>query len=363
MMAILLVGRSEASLDLINSALGASHEIKTAASGAAALQILAGEDLADLILLDVELPDLSGWEVCRRIRADARLRRIPVLFLIADADAEDEARVIEMGAADYLSKPLNPVLLKSRVATHLALRQAADLVHRNDHNVAVEMERRAREIAALQDATILAMASLAEARDNETGNHIRRTQLYIGALAEQLKSHPNFAPFLAEAQIEALVRAAPLHDIGKVGIPDHILLKPGKLTDDEFEVMKTHTTIGDKAIAAAQAAMPYESAFLQCAREIALSHHEMWDGSGYPYGLKGEEIPLSARLMAVADVYDALISRRPYKEPFRHDEALAMIEQGSGTHFQPEIVSAFLAISDKVADIARRLKDDAAQPL
>ena len=215
-----------------------------------------------------------------------------------------------------------------------------------------EVERRTREVSAIEDVTILAMASLAETRDSDTGNHIRRTQHYVKSLARQLSHHPRFSAFLDSHTIGLLFKSAPLHDIGKVGIPDRILLKPGKLTPEEFEVMKTHTTLGRNAIEHAEQMLGTEVAFLKIAKEIAYSHQEKWDGSGYPQGLKGDQIPIAARLMAVADVYDALISRRIYKEPMPHDEAVKIIEQTSGRHFDPDIVEAFLAVKDTFRAIA-----------
>ena len=197
----------------------------------------------------------------------------------------------------------------------------------------------------------------AETRDNETGNHIRRTQNYVMALAQELRTHPRFKATLDDKTIELLYKSAPLHDIGKVGIPDAILLKPGKLTPEEFEIIKTHTTIGRDAIAAAEKLIDAPSTFLRLAREIAYSHQEKWDGSGYPEGLRADAIPVSARLMALADVYDALISRRVYKPPFPHEKAVAIIKEGRGAHFDPDIVDAFLRLEGKFRDIAERFVD------
>ncbi|WP_189690658.1 HD-GYP domain-containing protein, partial [Pseudorhodoferax aquiterrae] len=210
----------------------------------------------------------------------------------------------------------------------------------------------------IQDVTIMAMASLAETRDNETGAHIRRTQLYVRRLAEQLKDHPRFSGQLSERTIELLYKSAPLHDIGKVGIPDEILLKPGKLTAEEFEIMKTHTTLGHTAIAEAEQRLGMKVDFLSLAKEIALSHQEKWDGSGYPQALAGEAIPLSARLMALADVYDALISKRVYKPAFPHEEAVRIVVEGRGKHFDPDVVDAFLAVAEDFRQIAVTHRDE-----
>jgi putative two-component system response regulator len=201
------------------------------------------------------------------------------------------------------------------------------------------------------------MASLAETRDSDTGNHIRRTQFYVKALTSKLKSHPNYSVYLTDSMIEMIFKSAPLHDIGKVGIPDRILLKPGRFEPAEFEIMKTHTTLGRDAIQAAETSLGLEVEFLSIAKEIAYGHQEKWDGSGYPEGLKGESIPISARLMAVADVYDALISRRVYKDSMPHEKAIAIIEEGRGSHFDPDMVDAFLAIQDEIKLIAARYAD------
>ncbi|MBZ0092209.1 MAG: HD domain-containing protein, partial [Sulfuricellaceae bacterium] len=261
------------------------------------------------------------------------------------------------GAVDYITKPISPPILMARVLAQLTLKASADFL--KDKNVFLEQEvaRRTREVQAIQDVTIMAMASLAETRDNETGNHIFRTKFYVKALAEKLQTHPRFAATLTPHYIQTLFKSAPLHDIGKVGIPDRILLKPGRLEPDEFEIMKTHTTLGRDAIqhAEAQLGMPVE--FLVCAKEIAYSHQEKWDGSGYPEGLAGDRIPLSARLMALADVYDALISRRVYKASMSHENAMAIIVTGKGQHFDPDITDAFVEIHPEFRTIAANYPD------
>ncbi len=270
---------------------------------------------------------------------------------------ESQKKGLEMGAADFITKPVNPPIVLARVATQLQIKAAADFL--KDQNVYLEAEvtRRGRELAAIQDVTILAMASLAETRDNDTGNHIRRTQHYIKALAEHLKTHERFWLFLTEKNIDMLFKSAPLHDIGKVGIPDRILLKPGRFEPHEMEIMKTHCKLGRDAIQHAEDQLGLEVEFLKYAKEIAYGHQEKWDGSGYPEGLAGDAIPISARLMAVADVYDALISRRVYKEGMPHEKAVRIIVEGRGTHFDPDVVDAFVALADRFNDIARRFAD------
>lgn len=221
-----------------------------------------------------------------------------------------------------------------------------------------QLRQRTEEIGLIKDATILALSSLAETRDNETGNHIKRTQHYVRLLALHLRDHPRFRDFLSEENIALLFKLAPLHDVGKVGIPDSILLKPGKLTDEEFEIMKQHALLGGNAIAAAENEINIRSHFLRIARQIAVSHHEKWDGSGYPFGLKGDDIPIPARLMALADVYDAVSSRRVYKSAVHHDEVVKIIEEGAGKHFDPDVVEAFKMIKHQFAAIAEKFCDD-----
>jgi len=260
--------------------------------------------------------------------------------------------------ADYITKPVVPAILLARVRTQLSLKAAADFLRDKSAYLEQEVARRTEEIRDVQDATILMLSSLAETRDNETGNHILRTQRYVRALAEALREHPRFKAALAdEALLDLLYKSAPLHDIGKVGIPDGILLKPGRLTPEEFEVMKTHTTLGREAIEHAEVRMGKSAPFLAMAKEIAYSHQEKWDGSGYPQGLAGEAIPISARLMAVADVYDALISRRVYKPAMPHEQAVAIIADGRGKHFDPDITDVFLAIHEDFRTIAMAFAD------
>ena len=280
-----------------------------------------------------------------------------MIFLTARSDPDDERMGLALGAVDYITKPISPPILLARVNTHLALKATADFLRDKSAYLEREVALRTLEVQAIQDVTIMAMTSLAETRDNETGNHIRRTQLYVKALAERLRNHPRFEAVLNERMIELLYKSAPLHDIGKIGIPDSILLKPGKLTVEEFEVMKTHTTLGRKAIEDAERRLGMRVAFLSVSKEIAYSHQEKWDGSGYPQGLAGDEIPVSARLMAVADVYDALINKRVYKAAFSHDQTCSTIVKGKGTHFDPDMVDAFVDIAEDFRSIALKYPD------
>ena len=354
---ILVVDDTPDNLSLMRELLRKDYQVQLANGGERALKLAAMQPQPDLILLDIMMPVMDGYEVCRRLKADAATRDIPVVFLTAKADVEDEKRGLELGAVDYITKPISPPVVLARVKIHLALKAHADFLRDKSDFLEAEVSKRTREVLAIQDVTILAMATLAETRDLDTGNHIRRTQHYVKALAEKLRTHPRFAGVLTDNYIQMLFKSAPLHDIGKVGIPDRILLKPGRLTPEEFEIMKTHTTLGRDAIehAEIQLGMPVE--FLSTAKEIALSHQEKWDGSGYPQGLAGEAIPLSARLMAVADVYDALISRRVYKNSVPHEQAVAIIQEGRGVHFDPDITDAFVELQESFRAIAARFAD------
>jgi putative two-component system response regulator len=353
---ILIVDDTAENLTLMNGLLKDDYHTKIANNGERALKI-AAESPPDLVLLDIMMPGMDGYEVCRRLKADAATRHIPVIFLTAKVEIEDEQKGFDAGAVDYITKPISPPIVLARVKTQLMLKAAADFLRDKNAYLESEVSKRTKEVQVVQDVTIMAMASLAETRDNETGNHIRRTQNYVRALAMQLRKRPQYAAELDDAMVDMLYKSAPLHDIGKVGIPDAILLKPGKLTTEEFEIMKTHTTLGRDAILVAEKLIDAPSTFLRLAREIAHYHQEKWDGSGYPEKLAGEAIPLSARLMALADVYDALISRRVYKAPMPRDKAVAIIREGRGKHFDPAIVDAFLEIEEEFHAFAERYAD------
>ncbi|MDF1790499.1 MAG: two-component system response regulator [Thalassobaculaceae bacterium] len=355
---VLVVDDTPDNLSLMSGLLKDTYRVRVANSGERALAIASSASRPDLILLDIMMPVMDGYEVCRRLKADPNCRDIPVVFLTARTDQIDEQLGLELGAVDYITKPISPPIVIARVRNHLQLKQANDALRGQNAFLEEEIERRTRDVRAIKDAAIVAMATLAETRDNETGNHIRRTQHYVRALAEELAGDPKFAEIMEADTVDLLYRSAALHDIGKVGIPDSILLKPGRLTDEEFATMKTHTTLGYEAIRSAERSINNSDiTFLRFAREIALSHHERWDGKGYPHGLAGEAIPLSGRIMAISDVYDALTSKRVYKPAYPHDAAVAEIEGGRGTQFDPDLVDAFLKVSDGFLEISQSFKD------
>lgn len=354
---ILVVDDTPDNLSLMSGLLKSIYRVKVANSGEKALAYVQNNDAPDLILLDIIMPGLCGYDVLSSLKSDEKTRDIPVIFLTAMSNPEDEKKGLEMGAVDYITKPISPPIVLARIKTQLQNKAAADFLKDQNQYLENEVMKRTREVSAIQHVTILALTSLAETRDSDTGNHIRRTQFYVKALALHLKDHPRFSSFLTDAMIETLFRSAPLHDIGKVGIPDAILLKPAKLTDEEFSIMKKHTTLGKEAIEDAERQLGMQVEFLQIAKEIASSHHEKWNGTGYPLGLKEEAIPISGRLMAVADVYDALISRRVYKESMSHERAVEIVKEGKGSHFDPDVVEAFLALQETFQEIAHKFAD------
>jgi putative two-component system response regulator len=351
---ILMVDDDAGNLAALGRLLRPHYDVLAAPSGERALAIAGGTPKPDLILLDVLMPGMDGYAVLARLRENAATRDIPVIFVTGLDSCDDEKKGLEHGAVDYIAKPYSAAIVLARVCTHLELKRARDWLRDQNTYLEAEVARRMRDLLLVQDITINALAELAETRDCETGNHIRRTQEYVRLLARHLQPHPRFCGFLTDNVIELLVKSAPLHDIGKVGIPDHVLLKPGKLSAEEWAIMKTHSLLGAQAIERALRNAERRVDFLDMAVQIAHFHHEKWDGSGYPEGRKGDDIPIPARLMAVADVFDALTSRRVYKPPMAMDEARQIIVDGRGHHFDPDIVDAFSAGFDDFVEIARK---------
>jgi putative two-component system response regulator len=382
---ILVVDDTPENLAVLGELLQPKYRVRVANSGKRALQIAQSQPGPDLILLDVMMPEMDGYEVIRLLREDPRTRAIPVIFVTAmDGDA-DEKHGLELGAVDYITKPIKPAIVLARVNAHIEIKQARDWLKNQNRYLEKEIASRMRDNQLMQDVSIRALASLAEARDMETGQHILRTQAYVEVLIAQLRTHPRFSAFLTDTMSHMVGKAAPLHDIGKVGIPDSILLKPARLTGDEFKIMMTHSTIGGEAIDIAMRSELSEAdfklladhcfpsanttveerqafenaplAFLAVAREIAIWHHEKWDGSGYPHNLIGDQIPIPARLMALADVFDALSSRRIYKSAMSFEESARIIIESSGKHFDPDIVAAFEASKAAFHEIMLRHAD------
>ena len=324
-------------------------EFAYATSGQQALERIVATR-PQLILMDVMMPGMSGFETVELLNQNAETRSIPVIFLTARAESEDVVQGFNLGGVDYITKPFKGVELRSRVRNHLEL-------HAYRRDLEQRVEERTQETELLKDVIIEAMGEMAEYRDPETGSHIHRTREYVYLLAETLAGNGYFRDILTPEYIVLLRKSAPLHDIGKVAIRDSILLKPGKLTPEEFEEMKGHALFGEEAIANLEQMAGHPTSFLNCAKEIAGSHHEKYDGSGYPRGLAGENIPLAGRIMAIADVYDALISKRVYKDAMPHAEAMAIMVAGQGSHFDPILIEAFLQVEPRFHQIALRNLD------
>ena len=354
---ILIIDDERFYIDVLVGLLRKKYQTFVAKSGKEGLELAQGKHVPDLILLDVLMPDMDGYEVCRQLKADERTRNVPIIFLTVKSEVDDEIRGLEMGAVDYIIKPISPPIVLARVATHLALAKAHCSLQEQNELLEQRVQERTSELARTQDAAIYLMASLAETRDNETGQHIHRTQHYVKTLADTLHAAPGYREYLHEPFVDLLFKSAPLHDIGKVGVPDQILLKPGPLQGEEWEEMKRHAIYGRIAIERVEEDLG-KCDFLETAKEIAYTHHERWDGKGYPEGLSEEDIPVSGRLMAVADVYDALISRRVYKPAFSHEKAVEIMRAERGLHFDPQVLDAFLDKQGDFRAIAMRFRDE-----
>ncbi len=354
---VMIVDDTPANLNLLANLLNTSYDIRVANNGAKALELAQVEPLPDAILLDVMMPIMDGWAVCEKLKSMEITAHIPIIFLTAKNTIEDEEYGLNLGAVDFISKPISPPIVLARLRTHLQNREYQRFLEDKTGWLEMEVQKKLTQVNRLQESSIMVMVSLAEFRDECTGWHIKRTQEYVKTIALELAKIPALTNLLTAEYIEKIFKSAPLHDIGKIGIPDNILLKPGKLTGPEFEIMKTHAAKGGGMLRKAQHYTFDDDDFLQVAIEIAHSHHEKWDGSGYPDKLVEEAIPLAAQIMAVADVYDALTTARPYKEPFSHESAYDMIVRDSGTHFSPMVVSAFIKCQPRIMEIASAWTD------
>ncbi|MCP4639867.1 MAG: response regulator [bacterium] len=360
---ILIVDDQDMNRQLLSDLVAAlGHHPLTAETGLQALET-ARDESGDLMLLDIMMPVMDGYEVLEKMTGDGDLRHIPVIMVSGIDEMQSMVRCIEGGADDYLIKPFNSTLLRARINACLEKKQLHDreveYKQRIEENN-VELEDRVRvqveRISTIQLATIFAMSKLAESRDPETGEHLERMREYARTMSQALSALPKYAELIDDSFVGNLYAAAPLHDIGKVGVPDRILQKPGKLTPEEFEVIKMHAMIGADTLRAVDEQYPGNE-FLRMGTEVAESHHEKWDGAGYPRGLAGEEIPLVGRIMALADVYDALTSKRCYKEAFSHEKSASIIKEGRGGHFDPEIVDVFSEHESAFIEIRERFQD------
>ena len=359
---ILMVDDNPTNLHVLQATLeGRGYRLLAARDGTNAL-LVAAKALPDLILLDIMMPGMDGYEVCRRLQSDPVTCDIPVIFLSALEQTEDKVRGFELGAVDYITKPFQPEEVIARVNTHLTmrclqrqLRQANSELKELNQNLEKKVEERSRELLRSRDGIIFAMAKMTEARDDDTGKHLERICRYVEILAKELAKND---PSITDDWIQTVVKTAALHDIGKVGIPDGILLKKGRLTPQEREIMEAHPAIGGDTLLELREEMGGGGPFLSRAIEITLGHHEKWDGTGYPFGIKGEAIALSARLVTVADVYDALVSKRVYKQGMTHDDARRLIQEGAGKKFDPRVVEAFMARQKDFLEIAEDMRDE-----
>lgn len=343
---ILVIDDEPFFLELLSNALTPHFQVSLAKNGEQGIKLAQGAGRPDLILLDILMPEMDGYETCQRLKSNPATSEIPVIFLTAKQQMEDELKGFQAGALDYITKPISIPVLLARLKTQLTA---------SEQRLALEqlVQERTDELERTKDAIVYSMGQMAEMRDKETGDHLLRTRDYVALLALKMARLPRYRSTLTPRLIKAFERAAPLHDIGKVAIPDKILLKPGKLSPQEWEIMQTHAEHGKITIESAEEKIG-TTLFIQVAKDIAYCHHEKWDGSGYPQGIAGEEIPLSARLMALADVYDALTTERPYKKIFSHDAATEMITQQRGGHFDPDITDCFEQINQEFNTISSK---------
>ena len=348
---ILIVDDIEINRLILREILEADYQVLEAANGEEAFKILYEDNAAPtMVLLDIMMPGIDGFQVLDRIKSEDATKSIPVLFITAADSDETESRGLKAGAADYITKPFNHDIVKARVDNNVNLA-------RYQHGLELLVEIKAAEVTKTYEQTLEVLATIIEYRSLESGAHIKRTTLLTEALVTRLLLYDRFRPVLMAENLHSLIKASALHDIGKIGISDSILLKPGKLTDDEFEVIKTHTSVGNDIIDSISATLPDSNMYLKYAKDICHFHHERWDGRGYPSGLTGEDIPIASRIVSVVDVYDALVSQRCYKEAFSHETSLEIITEGRGTQFDPDIIDILPEIADLFKMIEERHRD------
>ena len=318
---VLVVDDTPENIQILNGVLRPNYKVKAAPNGEKAIKIAQSASQPDIILLDIMMPEMDGYEVCRKLKSNPITQKIPIIFVTAMSEVEDEKKGLDMGAVDYITKPINPAIVLARVRTQLAL-------YDQTRELEKKVQERTAELNSTRMEIIRRLGRAAEYKDNETGLHVIRMSHYSRLIATQINAN--------EEWVELLFNAAPMHDIGKIGVPDANLLKPGKLNDEEWALMRKHPEFGGEILG------DNDSELLQMAKEIAVNHHEKWDGSGYPKGLQKEEIPLTARIIAIADVFDALTTERPYKKAWPVERAVKFIEDNAGSHFDPELVAVFI---------------------
>ena len=350
---IFMVDDNLTNLTVGKNALLGKYKVFTIPSGKKLFEML-DKTVPDMILLDIEMPDMNGYEIIKILKADPRTAETPVIFLTARSDSGSELEGLSLGAIDYISKPFSPPLLLKRIEVHMLVEEQKLELENYSHNLEHMVKEKTDTVFDLQNAILRTVAELVECRDDTTGGHIERTQNYLRILVDALQNDDLYKEEVSSWNIEFLLQSSQLHDVGKIAIKDSILQKPAKLTPEEFDEMKTHTSFGIKVIEKIQENTS-EATFLEYAKIFASTHHEKWDGTGYPNGLSGNNIPLQGRLMAIADVYDALISERPYKKPFSHEEAVDIITKGSGSHFDPNLVKIFLEHEGQFREVAMKL--------
>ncbi|MDR2131718.1 MAG: response regulator [Clostridiales Family XIII bacterium] len=341
---ILLVDDNPVNLKLARNTLMGFYDVFTVPN-AEKMFLFLEKTLPDMILLDVLMPGINGYEAMRRLMGDDRTKHIPVIFLTSMADMGSEMEGLSLGAVDYIAKPFIPQLLLKRVETHMLMEAQKEELKYINANLERIVQAKTSAVLELQNAVLATVSELVECRDDITGGHVERTSRTMRKLVSEMMKQGVYLDELSSWDIELFLQSSQLHDVGKISIHDDILLKPGKLTKEEFEEMKKHALFGEEIIDRIQRNTS-ENVFLTHAKILAGSHHEKWDGSGYPRGTVGENIPLQGRLMAIADVYDALVSKRPYKEAFSHEMAMRIINESRGTHFDPAILDAFVSAFD-----------------
>lgn len=342
---ILLVDDVPENIHVLINILKKDFDLLAATNGEKAIELAKKNQDIDIILLDIMMPDLDGYEVCKILKSTEGTKKIPIIFITALGEAENEEKGLSLGAVDYIIKPINEYLVKQRVKNQIELKQYRD-------HLEELVELKTMQIKKSKEAVIEAMGIVAEKRDSETGHHIQRVKEYVKLIAIQLSTHDKYKPILTSQYIEDLYHSSPLHDIGKVAIKDNILLKKGKLTAQEFEDMKLHTIIGEETLDMVQNDLT--QTVIAISKELAIAHHENWDGSGYPKGLKENNIPISARILSIADVYDAMLHKRVYKEALEKNEVVNKIKSQSGTKFDPDVVDAFLEVLPQFEEIEKK---------